>query len=70
MVDHVIFGAAEVYRRTLGPAVAFGKGKVQAGREWAKGKVDAGKAWARKKAEGVTRPAGGARPFRGAPVRR
>ena len=52
-VDRVVFGAAEVYRRTLGPALAFGKAKLEAGREWAKGKVEAGKAWAGRKAEAV-----------------
>ena len=51
VVDQVIFGAAEVYRRTIGPAVAFGKAKLEAGREWAKGKVEAGKAWVDRKAQ-------------------
>ena len=53
VVDTVIFGAAQVYRRTLGPAVAFGKAKVQAGMDWAKGKAAAGKAWAARKVESV-----------------
>jgi hypothetical protein len=52
-VDRIVFGAATVYRKTIGRALAFGKAKVNAGREWAKGKVDAGKALARRKAEAV-----------------
>ncbi|MDX6512474.1 MAG: hypothetical protein QOE36_1978, partial [Gaiellaceae bacterium] len=53
VVDGIVFGAADVFRRTLGPAVAFGKAKVQSGRDWARGKAEKGKAWALQKAEGV-----------------
>lgn len=53
LVDRIVFGAATVYRRTIGRAVAFGRSKVDAGREWAKGKVDAGRALALRKAEAV-----------------
>ena len=51
VIDQVVLGAAAVYRRTIGPAVAFGKAKLEAGREWAKGKVEAGKAWVDRKAQ-------------------
>jgi hypothetical protein len=51
VLDGIVFGAAGLYRRTIGRAVAFGREKVEAGREWAKGKVDAAQAWARSKAE-------------------
>jgi hypothetical protein len=45
VVDGVVFGAGEVFRRTLGPGLAFGKEKVEAGREWASAKFEAGKSW-------------------------
>ncbi len=38
-VDLVIFGAAEVYRRTAGRLVTAGREKAQAGLPWAKAKV-------------------------------
>jgi hypothetical protein len=41
VVDQVVLGAAAVYRRTLGPAIAFGKAKVQSGKEFLKGKSQA-----------------------------
>jgi hypothetical protein len=41
VVDQIVFGAAEVYRRTLGPAVSFAKAKVQSGKEFMKGKAQA-----------------------------
>jgi len=48
VVDGIVFGAAELYRRTLGPAIAFGKAKVHSGMDWAKGKIAAGRAAAAK----------------------
>jgi hypothetical protein len=41
VVDLVIFGAAGLYRRTIGRAVAFGREKVQTGRDFLKGKTAA-----------------------------
>jgi hypothetical protein len=43
VVDQVVFGAAEVYRRTIGPALAFAKTKVQSGKDFLKGKTKADK---------------------------
>jgi hypothetical protein len=41
VVDQVVFGAAQIYARTIAPAIAFGKAKVQSGKEFLKGKSQA-----------------------------
>lgn len=41
VVDQVVFGAAQIYKRTLGPAIAFGKAKLQSGKDFVKGKAQA-----------------------------
>ena len=39
VIDRVVFGAADLYRRTIVRAIAFGKEKVQAGKAFVKGKL-------------------------------
>jgi hypothetical protein len=41
VVDQVVFGAAQIYGRAIGPAIAFGKAKVKSGKEFLKGKSQA-----------------------------
>jgi len=41
VVDQVVFGAGQIYARTIAPAIAFGKAKVKSGKEFLKGKSQA-----------------------------
>jgi hypothetical protein len=67
-VDQVVFGAAGVYRRTIGAAVALGKAKVQSGKEFMKGKTQAEKDALKQTPETAERPPDGAAVAEAAPA--
>jgi hypothetical protein len=68
VVDQVVFGAAQIYSRTIGAAVALGKAKVQSGKEFMKGKTQAQKDALKQAPETAERAPDGAVAADGAPA--